>query len=189
MSVLAEGTPTSSELHESGDEVTEIAGAGSLVCTGCGFGLSIAALEALPTCPTCGGSHFRRGSIFDHPTVDVDAVEVESEAPAWLDRARSDTDRPGPHLAFEEDGEVVVTAIDEGWTRIGRSGSADVRIDDPTVSRRHALVVLTAEGELRALDDRSLNGLFVNGERVEWAPLTDGDELEVGRYRLYVIEA
>ncbi len=40
---------------------------------------------------------------------------------------------------------------------------------------------------LRALDDRSLNGLFVNGDCVDWAPLADGDELEVGRYRLYVI--
>ena len=47
----------------------------------------------------------------------------------------------------------------------------------------------TPEDELRALDDRSLNGLFVNGEQVEWAPLSDGDELEIGRYRLYVLEA
>jgi pSer/pThr/pTyr-binding forkhead associated (FHA) protein len=47
--------------------------------------------------------------------------------------------------------------------------------------------VLTPEGELRALDDRSLNGLFVNGEQVEWALLSDGDELEIGRYRVHVI--
>ncbi len=49
--------------------------------------------------------------------------------------------------------------------------------------------MLTETGELRALDDRSLNGLFVNGERVDWAPLADGDELEIGRYRLYLLEA
>ena len=49
--------------------------------------------------------------------------------------------------------------------------------------------MLTDTGELRALDDRSLNGLFVNGEHVDWAPLADGDELEIGRYRLYVLEA
>ena len=79
--------------------------------------------------------------------------------------------------------------IDAGWAKIGRSSAADLLLDDPTVSRRHALVVRTDEGELRALDDRSLNGLFVNGERVEWAPLKDGDELEIGRYRLYVINA
>ena len=79
--------------------------------------------------------------------------------------------------------------LEAGWTRIGRSSAADVRFDDATVSRRHALIVLTEDGELRALDDRSLNGLFVNGERVDWAPLTDGDELEIGCYRLHVLVA
>ena len=86
-------------------------------------------------------------------------------------------------------GDYAVIRLAPGWTRIGRSGAADVRLDDPTVSRRHALVVLTDGGDLRALDDRSLNGLLVNGERVEWAALRDGDELEIGRYRLYVLEA
>ena len=65
---------------------------------------------------------------------------------------------------------------------------ADLRLDDPTVSRRHALVVLTGDGDLRALDDRSLNGLFVNGVRVDWTSLGDGDELEIGRYRLHVLD-
>jgi pSer/pThr/pTyr-binding forkhead associated (FHA) protein len=37
------------------------------------------------------------------------------------------------------------------------------------------------------LDDRSLNGVFVNGERVEWSTLKDGDEILVGRYRLYFL--
>jgi pSer/pThr/pTyr-binding forkhead associated (FHA) protein len=39
------------------------------------------------------------------------------------------------------------------------------------------------------LDDRSLNGVFVNGERVEWRVLGDGDEIVVGRYRLHFLEA
>jgi pSer/pThr/pTyr-binding forkhead associated (FHA) protein len=66
---------------------------------------------------------------------------------------------------------------------VGRSLAADIRFDDPTVSRRHALIVRQADG-VRVLDDRSLNGVFVNGERVEWSPLRDGDEILVGRYRL-----
>lgn len=41
--------------------------------------------------------------------------------------------------------------------------------------------------DLMVLDDRSLNGVFVNGVTVEWAPLRDGDELAVGRYRLYAL--
>lgn len=77
------------------------------------------------------------------------------------------------------------------WTRIGRSLAADVRFDDPTVSRRHALVVRQADG-VRVLDDRSLNGVFVNGSRIEGSgipqsALRDGDEIVVGRYRLRFI--
>jgi pSer/pThr/pTyr-binding forkhead associated (FHA) protein len=39
------------------------------------------------------------------------------------------------------------------------------------------------------LDDRSLNGVYVNGERVQWSELSDGDEVGIGRYRLHVIDA
>ena len=46
------------------------------------------------------------------------------------------------------------------------------------------MVVRTPEGELRVLDDRSMNGILVNGERVDWSPLVDGDELQIGRYTL-----
>ena len=80
-----------------------------------------------------------------------------------------------------------VVALAREWTRIGRSLAADVRFDDPTVSRRHALIVRQADG-VRVLDDRSLNGVFVNGERVEWRTLEDGDEIVVGRYHLHVVE-
>ena len=69
---------------------------------------------------------------------------------------------------------------------MGRSLAADVRFDDPTVSRRHALLVRQPDG-VRVLDDRSLNGVFVNDERVEWRMLEDGDEIVVGRYRLHFI--
>jgi pSer/pThr/pTyr-binding forkhead associated (FHA) protein len=57
------------------------------------------------------------------------------------------------------------------------------------VSRRHAVIVRTPEGDLRVLDDRSMNGIRVNGEAVDWSPLSDGDELEIGRYALSVVES
>ena len=82
----------------------------------------------------------------------------------------------------------AVVALDREWTRVGRSLAADVRFDDPTVSRRHALIVRQADG-VRVLDDRSLNGVFVNGERVEWRVLGDADEIVVGRYRLHFLDA
>jgi pSer/pThr/pTyr-binding forkhead associated (FHA) protein len=78
-------------------------------------------------------------------------------------------------------------ALTREWTRIGRSLAADIRFDDPTVSRRHALIVRQPDG-VRVLDDRSLNGVFVNGERVEWRTLEDGDEILVGRYRLSYLD-
>jgi pSer/pThr/pTyr-binding forkhead associated (FHA) protein len=67
--------------------------------------------------------------------------------------------------------------------RIGRSLSAHLRFEDPTVSRRHAVLIAEADG-VRVLDDRSLNGVFVNGERTVSRLLADGDEIVIGRYRL-----
>ena len=71
--------------------------------------------------------------------------------------------------------------VGEGVTRIGRSLLADLRFEDPTVSRRHALVVRRGD-ELLVLDDRSTNGIFVNGERVSEHRLRPGDVLTVGRH-------
>jgi predicted RNA-binding Zn-ribbon protein involved in translation (DUF1610 family) len=163
--------------------------AGSLVCVGCGYSISLEVDDELPLCPACGESRFRRASLFESRTLDTEAISPAAAPPTWIDEVRSRVDPANRYLAYEEDGEPILVELPTGWTRIGRSSAADVRLDDATVSRRHALVVRTPEDELRALDDRSLNGLFVNGERVEWTPLTDGDELEIGRYRLYVLGA
>ena len=65
-------------------------------------------------------------------------------------------------------------------THIGRGMSADVRLDDHTVSARHAIIVARAAG-LRILDDRSTNGTVVNGRRVDEAELCDGDVVVLGR--------
>lgn len=112
--------------------------------------------------------------------------QPEAQRSAWIAAAKAQLDAPGEHLAYERDGEIVVVPLTKEWTRIGRSLAADIRFDDPTVSRRHALVVRHADG-VRVLDDRSLNGVFVNGERVEWRTIEDGDEILVGRYRLHFL--
>ncbi len=112
---------------------------------------------------------------------------ADTERPAWLAEARDGLTVPGKYLAYEESGRQVVAALSQEWTRIGRSLAADVRFDDATVSRRHALVVSQADG-VRVLDDRSLNGVYVNGKRVEWSPLADGDEITIGRHRLFYLD-
>jgi pSer/pThr/pTyr-binding forkhead associated (FHA) protein len=125
------------------------------------------------------------------PTTSEFAVTKEDRPPAWLHEARTMLDGPGRYLALleGEDDEIRIFKIEGGWTRIGRSISADIRLDDPSVSRRHALIVSERPKALRVLDDRSLNGVLVNGEEVEWGRLADGDELAIGRYRLFTLEA
>jgi pSer/pThr/pTyr-binding forkhead associated (FHA) protein len=73
-----------------------------------------------------------------------------------------------------------VFALTADVTHVGRGITADVRLDDHTVSARHAIVVARA-GRLRILDDRSTNGTVVNGRRVDEAELHDGDVIVLGR--------
>jgi pSer/pThr/pTyr-binding forkhead associated (FHA) protein len=108
----------------------------------------------------------------------------EVDTPEWLAEAREALVANGDYVAFERDDRVNVVALQDGWTRIGRSLSAHLRFDDPTVSRRHALMHRDRTGA-RVLDDRSLNGVFLNGERVDWHELDDGDEVAIGAFRLY----
>jgi hypothetical protein len=72
-------------------------------------------------------------------------------------------------------------------TTIGRAPQSDVFLDDVTVSREHAVLEQRADG-IHILDQGSLNGTYVNRERVEDARLADGDELQIGKYRLAFIE-
>jgi hypothetical protein len=66
---------------------------------------------------------------------------------------------------------------------VGRNPDSDVFLDDVTVSRDHALVV--RRGDDYYLDDRgSLNGTYVNRKRIESQRLSDGDELQIGKYKL-----
>lgn len=168
-------------------------GAGSFRCNECGYMLALTGLDTLTECPQCGGAEFTRASLFNterisHPEQHTQAAgSLASAEPggreSLLSRARAQIERPGEYLCYEEGGELRILSLKREWTRIGRSLAADVRFDDPTVSRRHALIVRHPDG-VRVLDDRSLNGVFVNGTRVEGRVLRDGDEIVVGRYRL-----
>ena len=71
-------------------------------------------------------------------------------------------------------------------TRIGRSPDCDIFLDDVTVSRNHAVLV-EEDGQFHVEDQGSLNGTFVNRKRIDRAPLHEGDELQVGKYRLTFI--
>lgn len=166
-----------------------LAGIGSFRCQECDFLINLSTNDRVPTCPGCGGERFVRASLFEQGSFEGRPWPQGEEADdSWLDAARGGIDLAGQYLAYHSGEErVEVVALNSEWTRIGRSLAADIRFDDPTVSRRHALIVRQADG-VRVMDDRSLNGVFVNGERVEWSPLSDGDEILVGRHSLRFLD-
>lgn len=73
--------------------------------------------------------------------------------------------------------------LDVDVTTVGRSVSGDIFLDDVTVSREHARFLRQAD-RFAVVDAGSLNGTYVNRERVAEALLNDGDEVQVGKYRL-----
>ncbi len=104
--------------------------------------------------------------------VDIDEVTAEGATLA----IRSGGGRAGE--VFEIRGER---------TQIGRSPDAEVFLDDVTVSRNHALLVRRRDG-LYVDDLGSLNGTYVNRRRIESHKLANGDELQVGKYKLTYLE-
>jgi hypothetical protein len=96
--------------------------------------------------------------------------ELGMEGPALV--VRSGGGRAGEHFAPQGD-----------HTSIGRSPDCDIFLDDVTVSRRHALLIERG-GDFFIEDQGSLNGTFLNRRRIESSRLDDGDELQIGKYRL-----
>jgi len=92
------------------------------------------------------------------------------------------------YLEIETGGDRKVVPLSDEVTHLGRGLSADVRLDDATVSRKHAVVVRRGD-DVVILDDRSMNGTFVNGERITEAVLADGDSIALGRVGLRFVAA
>ena len=77
--------------------------------------------------------------------------------------------------------------LDQLVTRAGRHPDSEIFLDDVTVSRRHAEIVHTPGASFTVKDVGSLNGTYVNRERVDEALLQNGDELQIGRFRLVFV--
>ncbi len=147
-------------------------------CTDCGFVNS----DGANYCQKCGAfigspedssepitSTYRVGETGEIEAVDID-VEVELAGAALV--IRSGGGRAGESFPIEEE-----------RLSIGRSPDAGIFLDDVTVSRNHALIVKRKEGIY--IDDLgSLNGTYVNRHRIESQLLEDGDEIQVGKYKL-----
>ena len=162
-----------------------LAGTGSFRCEICGHVTTMTSADVLPQCPGCEGASFTRASLFNTGArfKRVEADGRTSDGDALIAAACDGLEEPGRYLVFHDSGSVRTVAVPGSSMRIGRSLSAELRFEDPTVSRRHAVLLVEDEG-VRVLDDRSLNGVFVNGERAVSQLLRDGDEIVIGRYRL-----
>ena len=122
------------------------------------------------------------------PEPEIQTTQILS--PRELERARITLHAPaaGRYLAVRSGSEVVLLDLEPGTiTRIGRGLTADVHLDDASISRRHARIV-ERNGRAVLLDDRSMNGTYVNGRRIEAAILSDGDEIVIGRVVLRFVE-
>jgi len=140
---------------------------------------------------------FSSGSTVSIPRVIEDLEQAQTETtgalPQLTDRERGQAvaavkaPGPGRYLAVESGDEVEMIALTKPVTRIGRSLTADVRLEQAAVSRRHALIA-ERRGEALLLDDRSRNGTFLNGKRVSEAVLAHGDLIVLGDVRMRYVD-
>ena len=94
---------------------------------------------------------------------------------------------PGRYVEIQGAERTLHIRLDGEVMHIGRGLTADLRLDESSVSRRHAILV-PRPGGARILDDRSANGTFVNGHRIQQADLCDGDVIVVGRVVLRYLD-
>jgi pSer/pThr/pTyr-binding forkhead associated (FHA) protein len=147
----------------------------NIYCQECGF----LNPEAANYCARCGALLVKEEGGTE--ATQTFTAEEGDDAPA---DALEDLGITGPALVVRSGGgRAGETFHPEGETTIGRSPDCGIFLDDVTVSRKHA-VVSERDGAFVVEDQGSLNGTFVNRKRVESAQLEDGDELQIGKYRL-----
>ncbi len=143
-------------------------GEGANYCQKCGAYLAPQTeVKSEPTTAT-----YRVGETGELIPVDVEAIAEKGAALV----IRSGGGRVGESFPLERD-----------RMTIGRRPDSDVFLDDVTVSRDHALLV-RRNGDFYLDDLGSLNGTYVNRRRIESHRLADGDELQVGKYKLTFLQ-
>jgi pSer/pThr/pTyr-binding forkhead associated (FHA) protein len=146
-----------------------------IYCQECGFQNP----EAANYCARCGALLVKDDGGTE--TTQTFTPEDGDDAPA---EALEDLGIKGPALVVRSGGGRAGEMFHpEQDTTIGRSPDCGIFLDDVTVSRKHAVLV-DRDGAFFIEDQGSLNGTFVNRKRVESAELEDGDELQIGKYRL-----
>jgi pSer/pThr/pTyr-binding forkhead associated (FHA) protein len=152
----------------------------ALHCTECGFVND----EGANYCQRCGAL-LTRGESVGSGGDPVTATYRIDDAGELVPIEVGDVTANGPALVIRAGGGRVGEsfAVDQERMSIGRRPDAEVFLDDVTVSRDHALLI--RRGEQWFLDDcGSLNGTYVNRSRIESQRLDEGDEVQIGKYKL-----
>lgn len=138
-------------------------------------------------CSSCGAPLDVRGE--DH-TITLAPVEEQADPTGDISVGLDDIPEGGGVLLVKRGpGTGSRYVLDTDVVTAGRHPDSDIFLDDVTVSRRHAEVVRTGDGFV-VRDVGSLNGTYLNRERIEEErPLANGDELQVGRFKLVFLSA
>jgi hypothetical protein len=144
-------------------------------CPECGFQNP----ESANYCAKCGALLVRDSG------AETTMTYLPDEGDDVVAEALEDLGEKGPALVVRSGGgRTGETFRPEGErTTIGRSPDCDIFLDDVTVSRKHAVLV-RRDASFFIEDLGSLNGTFLNRRRIESGELGDGDELQIGKYRL-----
>ena len=131
-------------------------------------------------CSSCGASLGQA----DETTASLGLLEDRQELEQQLGDLLSDLPGDTGLLVVRRGPNAGSTfALDTDSTSIGRHPDSDLFLDDVTVSRRHA-VIRRIHGGYEISDVGSLNGTYVDGERIDRVPLADMDEVQIGRFVL-----
>lgn len=139
-------------------------------------------------CSACGAVL----DLVDDRTITLAKVDPLMDAPGPQDDTTVNLDEIESGTALlvirggEEEGEYFV--LSSNVTSIGRHADSDITLDDITVSRRHS-EIHQSSGQYIVRDAGSLNGTYVNQRRIDVVELRQGDELQVGKYRLVFLES
>jgi pSer/pThr/pTyr-binding forkhead associated (FHA) protein len=150
-----------------------------IYCPECGYQNP----ESANYCAKCGALLHKEES--GETTMTFTPEESEDEGQPALE----DFGIKGPALVVRSGGGRAgeTFPLDGERTTIGRSPDCEIFLDDVTVSRKHA--VLERKGDALKIEDLgSLNGTFLNRKRIESGDLSDGDELQIGKYRLTFLQ-
>lgn len=150
-----------------------------MYCTRCGHPNK----DGARYCANCGAP------LLDETTVGITPIEVEEERAEEFPFPGEELE-PGQALVMVKRGPNAGSTflIEKDVTTTGRSTDSDIFLDDITVSRKHAEI--RREGnEFFIHDQGSLNGTYVNRERVEVTKLATGDEIQIGKFKLAFFHA